>query len=451
MTAPPGRFTQGSTMGHVVRMTLTGAVGITFVFAVDAANLYWLAQLNDAQLLAAMGYVFAVQFFSISVGVGMMIAATVMVSRQIGAGRLGDARQSASSAMVLTAATQGAVALLLILFRHQILALSGASGDTAALAARYLAISLPSLVIMAVGLVGSGTLRAQGDGRRAMYVTLASGCVALVVDPYLIYVLEWGLDGAALGVVVSRVIMAAVALYFATQRHDLLARPQIWAVRDAARSFFSIALPAIATQLSLPISSYILTKIIAAQGEDAVAVWAVINRVTVLAFGGIFALAGAIGGIFGQNYGAHNFARLRSAYRDALIFAVIYSMIIWAVLIAFTPVLVRAFALPADGIGLFAAFTHVTVGSFILASGIYVANASFNALGHPGRSTLLNWLRDAGTVLSALWLAPAFAAFGVLYAQAAVGAVLGLLAGVWGYSHVRGLHRRALDGHPPQL
>ena len=34
-----GRFLTGSTMGHVVRMTATGAFGIMFVFLVDAANL----------------------------------------------------------------------------------------------------------------------------------------------------------------------------------------------------------------------------------------------------------------------------------------------------------------------------------------------------------------------------------------------------------------------------
>ena len=40
------RFLTGSTMGHVVRMTATGAFGITFVFLVDAANLVWISQLG---------------------------------------------------------------------------------------------------------------------------------------------------------------------------------------------------------------------------------------------------------------------------------------------------------------------------------------------------------------------------------------------------------------------
>ena len=37
-------------MGHVVRMTLTGAAGITFVFLVDLANLFWIMEREDGAL-----------------------------------------------------------------------------------------------------------------------------------------------------------------------------------------------------------------------------------------------------------------------------------------------------------------------------------------------------------------------------------------------------------------
>ena len=87
-----GRFLTGGTMGHVVRMTATGAMGITFVFLVDAANLLWVSQLGDPQLVAAIGFAYAVQFFSVSVNVGLMIAATAVISRSIGEGRQSSGR-----------------------------------------------------------------------------------------------------------------------------------------------------------------------------------------------------------------------------------------------------------------------------------------------------------------------------------------------------------------------
>ena len=59
---------------------------------------------------------------------------------------------------------------------------------------------------MAVGLVGSAVLRAEGDGKRAMFVTLTSGTISMAVDPFLILYLGWGIDGAAWALVVSRVV-----------------------------------------------------------------------------------------------------------------------------------------------------------------------------------------------------------------------------------------------------
>ena len=97
------RFLTGSTMGHVVRMTATGAMGITFVFLVDAANLLWISQLGDPSLVAAIGFAYAIQFFSVSSGVGLMIAATALISRSIGAGDREAARRQAGGAIAIAA------------------------------------------------------------------------------------------------------------------------------------------------------------------------------------------------------------------------------------------------------------------------------------------------------------------------------------------------------------
>lgn len=153
-----GRFLTGSTMGHVVRMTSTGALGITFVFLVDAANLLWLSQLGDARLVAAIGFAYAIQFFSVSFAVGMMIAATAVISRSIGEGDRERARRQAGAAMVIAAATLLVVSALIVLFRHDLVALAGAEGETARLSARYLAMTMFSLVPMSAALICSGTL-----------------------------------------------------------------------------------------------------------------------------------------------------------------------------------------------------------------------------------------------------------------------------------------------------
>lgn len=436
-----GRFLTGSTFGHVVRMTATGAFGITFVFLVDAANLLWLSQLGQPELVAAIGFAYAIQFFSVSIGVGLMIATTAMISRSIGRGEHEHARTQAGAAVAISAALQGCVALVILFFRHDLVTMAGATGQTADNAAGYLAMTIMSLIPMAISLSCSGTLRAYGYGKEAMYVTLTSGLILMVIDPILILYLEWGLDGAGIGLVLFRFCLMGLAVYFAVYKFALVARPNITTIRAVLIPFAVIAGPAIATQMSTPVGNYILTIVMAPFGDDAVAAWAVVARLTVLAFGGIFALSGAIGGIFGQNYGAGQYDRLRSTYRDALIFCLFYTLLMWAVLASATNLIISAFALSGQGEDVLRAFTSIGVGGFVFVGALFVSNAAFNNLGKPGRSTLVNWLKDgviswpAATVLSA-----SFGAAGVIYGQAVAGIIMGTLAAVWGWRYVAGLN-----------
>ncbi|WP_259952946.1 MATE family efflux transporter [Sulfitobacter mediterraneus] len=440
-----GRFLTGGTMGHVVRMTATGAMGITFVFLVDAANLLWVSQLGDPQLVAAIGFAYAVQFFSVSVNVGLMIAATAVISRSIGEGRRDQARRQAGAGIAIAVCVMALVAAVIVVLRHQLVGLAGAEGETARLAARYLAITVPSLLPMAVSLICSGALRAEGFGAKAMYITLLSGLVLLVLDPILIFWLEWGLDGAAIGLVLFRFSLMGLGLYYAVHQCGLVDRPRLRTLRNISAPFIAVAIPAVATQMSTPAGNYILTIVMAQFGDDAVAAWAVVGRLTVVVFGGIFALSGAIGGIFGQNYGAGQMDRVRSTYRDALLFCLCYTLVAWALLYAVTPLVVQVFALDGQGAEVLRAFTLVGVGGFVFIGALFVSNAAFNSLGKPGRSTLVNWIKDGAISWpAAAGFAALFGAPGVIYGQAAAGAVMGLIAAIWGWHYVA-----RLEGQPP--
>ena len=124
-----GRFLTGSTMGHVVRMSATGAFGITFVFLVDAANLFWLSQIGQPKLVAAIGFAYAIQFLSVSVGVGLMIAVTALVSRSIGQGQSQLARKYASAGIVISVIVQCIVGLIILIFSEHLIQFAGALGN----------------------------------------------------------------------------------------------------------------------------------------------------------------------------------------------------------------------------------------------------------------------------------------------------------------------------------
>lgn len=435
-----GKFLTGSTMGHVVRMTLTGAAGITFVFVVDAANLFWLSQLEEPILMAAIGYAFAVQFFAVSIGVGLMIATTAVVSRCIGRGERALAREQAAAAMLLTVLVQLATAVLVVWFREPFLQSVGAAGEALSLASRYVAMTMPSLAVMAVGLTGSAVLRAEGMARQAMMVTMGGGMIMLFLDPVLIYVLGLGLDGAALSVWIFRCTMAGLALWFAVGRNRLFARPSVALLVQHGADLLRVAVPAIITQMATPFGNFLLTSVIAGYGDTAVAGWAVVNRLTVVAFSGLMSLGGAIGGIFGQNFGARQFDRLWQTYRDATLFCIAYALVAWLILMGFSGGIAEAFGLTGEAERVLRAFTHIGALSFTLGGLLFVSNAAFNTLGRPLWASVLSWLREGVLMLpAALWLASVYAAPGVVYAQALVGVVLGCLAGVLGGRYVRSI------------
>ncbi|MCO4825886.1 MAG: MATE family efflux transporter, partial [Amylibacter sp.] len=326
------RFLTGSTMNHVVVMTLTGSLGLVFMFLVDVTTLFWVSRLGDEALMAALGFAWTIQFFTISTGIGLMIASMALVSKSIGQGKLELARQQTTSAALYTFVFQVFTAGVVIYFRREILAFAGAEGRTLEDAARFLTISVPSLPFMALGMVGSAVLRSIGDAVRSMSVTMSAGLVAMVIDPLFILGFGWGFEGAAWGIVVSRTVSAILSIWFVMRVHDMVGPVSREALRTLFKPFLAIAIPAVMTQLSTPFGNYLLTKVISAYGDGAVAGWAVVSRIAVLAFGGIFSLSGAIGGIIGQNFGAGQMDRVKQTYKDALIFCAIYTVLSWGIL-----------------------------------------------------------------------------------------------------------------------
>lgn len=437
------RFLTGSTMRHVIVMTLTGSLGLVFMFLVDVTTLFWVSRLGDEGLVAALGFAWTIQFFTISTGIGLMIASMALVSKSIGQGQLELARQQTTSAALYTFFFQLLMAGIVVVFRFEILAFAGAEGQTLKDAALFLLISVPSLPFMALGMVGSAVLRSIGDAVRSMSVTMSAGLVAMAVDPLFIFGFGWGFEGAAWGVVVSRTISAILSIWFVVRVHDMVGPVSREALRNLLRPFVMIAIPSVMTQLSTPFGNYVLTKVISVYGDAAVAGWAVVSRIAVLAFGGLFSLSGAIGGIVGQNFGAEQMDRVKKTYKDALVFCAVYTVVSWGLLALLRNPVSDLFGLDGLAREVFLAFMLIGAGGYMFAGALFVSNAAFNNLGKPIYSTFCNWFRDGVLiypccVLMGLWLA----APGVVYGQALAAVLAGTAAMIWGWRFVGRLAAR---------
>ncbi|MEM7496827.1 MAG: MATE family efflux transporter [Pseudomonadota bacterium] len=440
-------------MRHVAVMTATSAVGLMALFLVDALNLFYISLLGQEELAAAIGFAGTFQFFLVSVSIGLAIAASATVSRAIGEGDRDGAREKAGTALAVLLGVLTLTAIAAFVFRADALALLGATGRTAALAERYLAIVLPAIPLLGVAMVTSGLLRAEGDARRAMTVTLSGGALAAVLDPIFIFALGLGLDGTAIVAVLTRAFIAGLGLWYVTRVHSLLGAPAAARLGRDTASLLRIAGPAVATQLSTPFGLAYLTRVVAEHGDEAVAGWAVVGRVGTVAFGGLYAMSGAVGPIFGQNAGAGLNERIRSTYRDALILAAAYVAVVWAVLWLAQDWLVAGFGMTGAGEAVVCAFTAYGAGAFLFTGWLFVSNAACNNLGRPLWSTGFNWSRDAGAIpLLAFGTSAGVVALGpetAVAIQALAALIVGSLAVILTRVHLRRAAPIERDGAGP--
>jgi putative MATE family efflux protein len=391
--APPPRFVSGSTMRHVLAMAVTGSIGLIAIFLVDFLSLLYISWLDDPALTAGVGLATILIFVTVSINVGLMIAVGALVSRAIGAGDRERARRLSASCMVHMTLASALVTVVFLPLLPWLLGLLGARDRAFDAATMFLLITLPTNPLMALGMGLSGVLRAVGDAKRAMYVTLSAGAVTAVLDPLLIFGLGLGVQGAAIAIVVARVIFVVVGFHGASRVHGLIARPNLRDIRADAGPMFAIGLPAILTNVATPVANGFFAGIMARFGDQAIAATAIMDRIIPVAFGGLFALSGAVGPILGQNWGARRFDRMRRVLRDAVTVAAVYVGSVWLVLFLLRgalPALFNAEGLTAE---LVAFFCVISGFIWFFIGLLFVANACFNNLGFPLLSTAFNWAR----------------------------------------------------------
>jgi len=376
-----------------VRMTAAASVGLAALFAVDVLNLFYIARLGQPALTAAAGYAGTLLFFIVSLSIGLSIAATALTARALGAGDRDHARQLAGASLVIMAGAMALAAAVVAPLAGPLLGWLGATGETAAHAHRFLLILLPSLPLLGLGMCLGALLRAVGDARRAMWVTLGASGVAAVVDPLFILGLGWGLDGAAWATYLTRGAMVWIGWRALRGAHDLFRWPDRALLLATLRPYLTIGVPAVLTQIATPVGNALVTHAMASHGDAAVAAWAVIVRLIPVSFVVLFALSGSIGPIIGQNLGARRYDRLHSTLRDSLLVVLLYVMAVWALLAVGSGAIASAFDAHGQARELIVFFCLFVAGSFLFNGALFVANAAFNNLGFAFYSTALNWGR----------------------------------------------------------
>lgn len=421
-------------------MTFTGAIGLMALFLVDFADLYFLALLGDTQITSAIGFAGMIAFTSLSVSIGIAIAAAALVARNLGAGNREAAKRYATNTLAIGVAGPLLVAIIVFVFSGDMLFFLGARGATLDYGVLYLQTVSFGFPLLGASVCCSFILRAIGDAKRAMYVTLIAALGNAILDPIFIFGLDLSIQGAALATICANLASFLIGFYGVKKYHEFFVSFSFADFLEDFSTIWKIASPGTMTQLATPFAIGYLTWSSAPFGDEAVAGTAIINRLIPVAFGIVFSLSGAVGPIIGQNFGAGNYPRLRETLNKSMIFNCIYTIIVAACLWLLRDQIPSWFLAKGDAAKLVTLFCTYLSLSWMFAGAQFVAQASFNNLGKPHWSMMFNWGKATiGTIPFVLVGVSLWGFEGVMIGYSLGTVVFGIIATISVYAYVNKL------------
>ncbi len=279
----------------------------TMLMVVDT---WMVAQLSTAAI-AGVGASVQVLFFIIAALGALSVGSSVLVAQAYGAGKLVEAARLARQSIVWSIILSLPLALTGFFLAGPVIALFGVEADVARIGKEYLQVTMATVVVLIVLMIGGGALRGLGDSQTPMRVT----ALANFVNVFLTYGLIFGVAGlpalgavgSAWGTFLSRLLAAVlllIVMWRGRQGVSISGRSNWLPEISVASSVLRIGVPAALEQLLTSAAFTSMTAIVATLGTAALASHRIAFNVLSLSFLPGFGFAIAATALVGQSIGA---------------------------------------------------------------------------------------------------------------------------------------------------
>ena len=306
-------------------------------------------------------------------------------------------------------ASAAVLMVLGLIFAHPLLVLFGASSDALTYAFPYMMIyligTLPSMI--AVGM--NPFINAQGYSLIGM-LSVAIGAMAnLILDPLFIFVLGFGVRGAAIATVLSQCLSAAFVLFFLTKKSELnvrFLRKNEWQTcKNDAKNIISLGTAGFIMQLTNSLVTICCNNVLSVTGGDIyISVMTIISSVRQLVETPIYAINEGASPILSYNYGAKRPARVRKAgiVMGILIFG--YTAMMWSLIILVPEALIRVFSSDAALIRDSVLALKQYFAAFLFMDLQYIGQTIFKSLNKKKQAIFFSLLRKVFIVVPLTYL-----------------------------------------------
>ena len=390
-------FTSGSINRAIFMLSVPIILEMLMESLFAVVDVFYVSRLG-VDAITTVGLTEAVIMIVYSLGAGLSMGVTAMVSRRIGEKKKKKASDAAMQGIYIAIIISIVLGILGAVFARDLLLLMGASDEVVESGHGFTRILLGGNISIMLLFVHNAILRGSGDASIAMRALWISNGLNIVLDPLFIFGLGpiegMGVMGAAVATTIGRSIGVVYQIYMLSNGKAIIriVRDNITFQWKILLRILDVSAGGVAQYIIGSASWIFLVRIISVFGSDAVAGYTISIRVIFFTILPAWGIANAASILVGQNLGAKQPERAEKSTWKCAIYNVIFLFVISVIFFLGAEFVVGIFSKESEVIrnGVIA-LRYIMAGYIIYAYGMVVSQA-FNGAGDTRTPTVINIL-----------------------------------------------------------
>lgn len=380
---------------------------------------------------------------------------------RLGEGRKREALLTLNNLLVIAIGLGILLAATGLIFLKPILTLFGATETTMPYAIDYTSIVLMGVPFSVISIALSNMARTDGHPRMSMYGILIGAALNTVLDPIYIFVLDWGVKGAAIATITAQFVSMVVLCYYFLRKGNMrFTRRYMKPVGRVWYKIFSLGISSGITSLVACIMQVVMNNSLVYYGNQteitgdvALSAMGIVMKIAMILASVCIGFGIGAQPILGFNLGAKKYARVRHTYLLAVSIATGSILIGWAVCQLAPHLVLSLFGKENQTFTDFAVrCLRIYLGGIFCAGFQIVSTNYFQATGQPLKASLLSMLRQLILLIPLLLILPLFFGLnGLLYAGPCADIGSAVIVALFILPEMRKLNRRIAESQGPAL
>ena len=374
--------------------------------------------------------------FSLMFGDG----ASAYLSLKLGEKKKDEAKIGIGNGVTLCVITSVIFCAVTLIFLPVFLKVFGCTDnlrDYAMVYGRIIAIGFPFSMI---GTTLNSIIRADGSPKYSMTSMLAGAILNTILDPIFIFVFHKGVAGAAIATVISQILTFVLNVAYIKRFKSIkLDRDSIKLRPNVCKKVSALGISSFITQMSIVCVMTAENNLLGKAGAESkfgaeipITVLGIVMKISQILNSIIIGIAAGSQPIFGYNYGAKKYDRVKQALKIVLGSSLVISTIAFILFQTIPDKLIAIFGSGDENYMEFACLAFRTYLFLCIFNGIQIPSGIFfQAIGKSTKSAILSLSRQIVILIpSMIILSHIFGLMGVLYAGPVADGIAFILAAI---------------------